>query len=284
MSEPGARRADGDGAVAEDLLNATVTAYESICEGLFVITVRPDGERPAFVAGQFTNLGLPPRAPEFTPNKGGLVKRAYSIASAPSDEGFEFYVRVVDEGALTPALAQLRPGDRIWCDTRCLGKFTLDNLPDDPPAERRDLVLVATGTGFAPYRAMLREYGPARARGEGLWNRLVIVKGVRLAEDLGYLEEMRALEREHDWFRFVPMCTREPEGSGYDGLRGRVPTVLEPARFREVAGFDIAPETSQVFLCGNPAMIDQVEAELEGRGFKRHRAKEPGQIHLERYW
>ncbi len=275
MNEPGS---------PEETMNATVVANRHLNDSLFVLEVRCDGAKPAQDAGQFASLGLPARTPEHA-GKDGLVKRPYSIASAPSAPTLEFYVRLVEGGALTPSLQALRAGDRLWVDERCLGKFTLTHLPDEPSAHERDLVLVATGTGLAPYLSMLREHRAARERSAGaLWNRCVVLEGVRLAEDLGYVDELDALAREHDWFHYLPACSREPAGSSWSGTRGRVGELLRTDVFRERTGFALDPRTCQVMLCGNPQMIDELEPDLVARGFARHRKKEPGQLHIERYW
>ncbi len=275
MSEPGS---------PEERLNATVVANRHLHDSLFVLEVRCDGEKPAHEAGQFASLGLPARSPEHA-GRDGLVKRPYSIASAPSAATLEFYVRLVDGGALTPSLQALRAGDRLWVDERCLGKFTLAHLAEEPPAEERDLVLVATGTGLAPYVSMLREHRAARASGNGApWNRCVLIEGVRVAEDLGYFAELEGFAREHRWLHYLPCCSREPEGGAWSGPRGRVGELLRAEVFRERTGFALDPRTCQVMLCGNPQMIDEVEADLLARGFARHRKKEPGQLHIERYW
>jgi ferredoxin--NADP+ reductase len=64
-----------------------------------------------------------------------------------------------------------------------------------------------------------------------------------------------------------------------------VNVVLEPATFRRLAGFDLSPQSCHVFLCGNPAMIDEVSAQLSGRGFTpRDREHPDGNVHTEKYW
>jgi ferredoxin--NADP+ reductase len=60
---------------------------------------------------------------------------------------------------------------------------------------------------------------------------------------------------------------------------------LQPEAFRERTGFDLDPANCHVFLCGNPAMIDDVEANLHTRGFVTRTPKQPeGNLHYERYW
>ena len=112
-----------------------------------------------------------------------------------------------------------------------------------------------------------------------------MVHGVRMAEDLGYREELEAAAEKNSRIIYVPMCSREPEGSNWSGLRGRVTELFEnSAKFKEVVGLEMNPDQSQMFLCGNPAMIDQVQKELETKGFKKHSKKNPGNLHFERYW
>lgn len=270
-----------------ELYNAEVVSNERLNPALFVLKVRLDGHDGAgypFAPGQFVNIGLVPRRPEDA-GKDGLVKRPYSIASGPSEALLEFYIRLVDEGALTPGLLALEPGDRLWVDDRFIGRFTLDTLPAEPAANARDLVCVSTGTGLAPFLSMLREYAAARKAGAGdlRWDRCVVIKGVRLAEDLGYHDELEELARE-DWFTYLPMCSREPQDSAWTGLRGRVGEVLEDGVFDRHTGFALDAARSQIMLCGNPDMIAQLEASLAERGFKKHRPKDPGQVHLEKYW
>ncbi|MHC4893294.1 MAG: ferredoxin--NADP reductase [Planctomycetota bacterium] len=260
--------------------NATVTGIDRLNDATILLRAElDDGGRLDFVPGQFVNLGLPPRRPDDQPGKEGLVKRPYSIASAPKSTQLEFFLRLVDDGALTPALFALDVGDRIWIESRAIGKFTLASLPESPAPAERDLVMVSTGTGLAPFQSMLREFD-----GLGQWRRFVMINGVRIESDLGYRGELERKQAEDDNFVYIPLCSREPEGSGWTGLRGRVQEALEPATYERLVGAPLDPACCQVMLCGNPDMIDGLEADLTGRGFKRHRRKEPGQLHLERYW
>lgn len=261
-------------------LNARVTARDVLNEALFIVRVRLDsGARLGFEPGQFVNLGLPPRREEDESGKTGLVKRPYSIASAPNEEEVEFFIRLVDDGALTPALMELEVGDPVWMEERAIGKFTLAALPEEPVAARRELVMVSTGTGIAPFMSMLRQFEPGQ-----LWRRFVMVNGVRIESDLGYRAELEAMAAEREDVAYIPVLSRAEADGGWTGLEGRVDRALEPARYEALVGSPLDPAHSQVFLCGNPAMIDQLEEELGERGFKRHRKRDPGQLHLERYW
>ncbi|QDU68265.1 ferredoxin--NADP reductase [Engelhardtia mirabilis] len=261
-------------------LNARITTREDLGGGLFILrAVYDSGAHLEFEPGQFVNLGLPPRRAEDESGQTGLVKRPYSIASAPKDAEIEFIIRVVDGGALTPLLMELQVDDRVWMEERAIGKFTLAMLPDEPVAAERDLVMVSTGTGIAPFISMLRQFEPRQ-----LWRRFVLINGVRIETDLGYRAELEAMAAERDDVVYVPILSKPGTDGRWTGLTGRVDSVLAPEVYEAQVGATLEPQHCQVFLCGNPNMIDEVEQDLDGRGFKRHRKRDPGQLHLERYW
>ena len=204
-----------------------------------------------------------------------LVRRAYSIASSPSEtEALEFFVVRIERGELTPRLWEISPGGRLWMDDQAKGEFRIDYAPPD-----KDLVMISTGTGIAPFLSMLRTYG-----GQNRWRRLVMINGVRYASDFAYQAELEAAVLADPSVIYIPLTTREPEGSSWSGLRGRVQTVLEPEMYRRLVGAPLDPAHCHVFLCGNPDMIDTVEQLLGARGFVTDSRTGPGNIHFERYW
>lgn len=265
--------------------NATITHWEDLTPELAVFRVRPDsGVVPEFEAGQFAMLALPrdhppiddpDKYPEGDPRWKKLVRRAYSIASSPAERDYlEFYVVLVEDGRLTPKFWAGKQDSRLWLDSRINGDFTLETVP-----EGKDLVMVSTGTGLAPYVSMLKQY-----RNTGRWRRFVMVHGVRYQQDLGYREELEQIAAEDKSFIYLPTLTREPEDSDWQGLRGRVTDVLDPEQYKKLAGAELDPDDAHVFLCGNPAMIDQCEEMLTERGFVVQTRKQPGNLHFERYW
>lgn len=266
------------------MLNATLIRHETRAEGLGVLHVRPDAPLAPFHPGQFMMAGLPdaqegPTGPDTvdspTPEV-KLLKRAYSIASAPRGASHvEFFVVRVDGGRLTPLLWELREGDRLYLENRGRGHFTLEGLD----CRQDTLVLVATGTGLGPFISMVREY-----EGQGRVNRIVLLHGVRERRELGYEEELTALAARKPDFQYLPVLSREDHTSGWSGLRGRVTGLLEPARFQALCGQPLSPETCRVMLCGNPSMIKELSTGLEAQGFAPHKAQSPGRLHYERYW
>ncbi len=266
--------------IATDVLNAELISREDLNETLSIVRVRPDGGRvPDFQPGQFVRLGLP-KPDQGAPTAGRpgrvrMTRRAYSIASSPlTTDHLEFFVVRIEEGALTPRLWEIPVGGRLWMDSQAKGEFTIDLAP--PGA---DLVMVSTGTGIAPFLSMLRTYAENRP-----WRRFVLINGARYASDLGYRDELERVCRGDESVRYIPLVTREPEGSPWTGLRGRVQTVLEPEMYERLAGVPLDPARAHVFLCGNPDMIDTVEALLVARGFVTDTHQQKGNIHFERYW
>lgn len=264
-------------------LNATLVKREDLNEYLMIFQARfDDGPVPEFRPGQFAMIGLPPDPNRVVLGKDGkpkkqpaLVRRAYSIASAGNNpDHLEFFVILVEDGELTPVMWRLQENSRLWIDKKIRGDFTLDDVPGG-----KDLLFIATGTGLAPFLSMLRTFNPDR------WRRVALIHGVRVSPDLGYRSMLEQFAKDHPWFRYIPSVTREPEDSPYDGPRGRVPLLLTPDRFESLAGFPLDPNDAHVFLCGNPAMITDVEAHLIKGGFAPHsRSRPDGNIHYERYW
>ena len=231
-------------------------------DGLFTLTIETDDVQP-FSPGQFLHLALG--------DEDNRVNRPYSVAS-PHGKQLEFFIVRVDDGELTPRLWELAAGDSVEVSERAAGSFTLKKTPD-----AEILWLVSTGTGLAPYIAMLRTDEPWERFGK-----IVVVHGVRVAADLAYTEELKELENKYDGrFKLVQTLTREEtEGT----LHGRIPNLVVDGSLESNVGWEITKKNSAVLLCGNPAMLDDMEAKLGERGMTKHRTKAPGQIVLERYW
>src|ERR1051325_6518899 len=137
--------------------NATLTERVDITDALSLFRVTPDQPpaRPWFVPGQYCVLGLNNQEkPEL-----GSVRRSISIASAPEDDGpVEFYIRWVakpeSENPLTHLLWNIKAGDRMYMRAVAAGVFTIkDTIGEADPRLR---ILVAAGTGSAPFVSMIR--------------------------------------------------------------------------------------------------------------------------------
>lgn len=243
-------------------------------DGLFTISIDGSGVE-SFEPGQFLHLagypnGIADDADEQTREK-QRVNRPYSVAS-PHGDRLDFFIVRVDDGELTPHLWKLEPGDSVEVSQKAAGRFTLKKTPD-----AENLWLIATGTGLAPYVAMLRTEEPWER-----YKKIVVVHGVRYANDLAYTEELKELEQARGGaFKLVQALTREP---GEGAMQGRIPALVESGDLEKEVGWEMSKDASAVLLCGNPAMLDSMEEMLGKREMVKHRSKSPGQIVLERYW
>jgi len=263
--------------------NATLVGREEINPQLVILRVRPDGELFTFSPGQFAVVGLlgrEPRVPEAAPEDppaepDKLIRRAYSIASSSVERQYlELYVSLVPSGELTPRLFGLRPGDRLFLAPRASGVFTLDRVPPD-----KAVLLVATGTGLAPYMSMLRTILIHETK-----RRFVVLHGARVSWDLGYRAELESLARLRPNFTYIPTITDPRQDPHFRGQTGLIETLLEQGVVEQRASLPLDPARVDVFLCGNPKMIAAVKALLQARGFTPDRGKQSGTIHVEEYW
>ncbi len=257
------------------MLNSTLIARIEVTSELLILRVKPDAGVPEFKPGQYVALGLPGEAarhpgaaPEVeAPPADKLIKRAYSIGSSPTQREFlEFYIAVVPDGSLTTRLAALKEGDRLFAQPKVTGTFTLEGLPDD-----RNLVLVSTGTGLAPFMSMIRT-------GE-VWTanrKITVVHGVRYPSDFAYADELLSYQQSGKGLLYLPIASRA--GEEFTGRKGRIQKLFE----EQVVIPN--PDRDSVFLCGNPAMIEDLERYLMERGFVLHSKKVAGNLHVEKYW
>jgi ferredoxin--NADP+ reductase len=266
-------------------LNAIVVQRIEVSPGLIIMRVVPDGwELPDFEPGQYAVLALPGDAartrvsdPERQPRPPDkLIKRAYSIASSSKAKDFmEFYVSLVPSGELTPRLFKLRSGDRVWLSPKAKGVFTLDELEAG-----RHIAFLATGTGLAPYMSMLRTHLVC-----GTPTHAAVLHGARHSWDLGYRSELMTLRQICSNFSYLPTISRpESEAAAWTGQTGYLQDLWRSGALSEAWGFAPTPETTDVFICGNPAMVDAMVAILAAEGYVEHSRRQPGQIHVERYW
>ena len=231
-------------------------------DGLFTLRVAASGVKP-FEPGQYLQIGVT------RPDK--HLHRPYSVAS-PHGDVLDFFIVRVDDGRLTPTLWSLTHGDRVDVAEKAIGSFTLAHVH-----RGRDIWLVGTGTGLAPYIAMLRR--------PEVWDRfdhIHVIHGVRYVTDLAYQDEMAEYRQKYgSRFAYLPVTSRE---RAEHTLFGRITHALSGGGLEDQAGRVITRDHSVVMLCGNPDMLEEMQKILESRGLTRQSHKEPGSIIVERYW
>lgn len=242
---------------------------QTLTPTLFTLrTTRDPGFR--FTAGQFARLGV--RKPS-----GSIVWRAYSMVSAPHDEFLDFFSIVVPDGEFTSELSRLAVGDELLIDKQAFGFLTLDRFPDG-----RDLWLLATGTGLAPFLSILQGF-EAWERFE----RIILVYSVREARELAYqqliaeLPQREYLEGLGHKLTYLPVVTREQVPGA---LNGRITQLIESGELERAADLKLTPEHSRIMLCGNPQMIEDTRQVLKARDLNLALTRKPGQVAVENYW
>jgi ferredoxin--NADP+ reductase len=239
--------------------NARLVRREDETADLAYFTVRFDGEPVPFEPGQYMTTGV------YVDGK--LLQRPYSVASSPrtAADGYEFYVRLVPVMRFTEVLWRLPIGQRM----RMIGpkgRFMLE-ADDD-----RTHLFVSTGTGIAPFIAMMRTLLI-----DGTPRRTVMLNGVSYVRELGYRDLLEGWERRGEYpVTFVPTISRpaDPANAGWRGRTGRVESVVLDV----CQDLDLRPERTVVYICGNPDMIVNTEARLLGAGFPEFHVKK------ELYW
>lgn len=203
-----------------------------------------------FTPGQFITLDLPIHD---KPNKRW---RSYSIASWPDGTNvIELLIVLLEGGAGTTYLFHETTVGSELILRGPQGVFTLPEVID------KDLFFICTGTGIAPFRSMLHhlKLNPVPHKG------IHLIFGTRTQKDLVYHEEIKALEKEIENFRFIPTLSREQ----WTGCCGYVHAVYEElCREKQPAYF---------YLCGWKAMIDEARKRIVELGYDRKA------IHLELY-
>lgn len=271
--------------MADPAYNARVAQRVDVASGLSILRIQPEGwSLPPFKAGQYTVLGLSPASPRapFTdpeeppPEPAKLIRRAYSVASSSVEGDYlEFYVTLVRSGALTPRLFALQPGAPLWLSPKMVGMFTMDRVP-----RGQKIVLIATGTGLAPYMSMLRTH-----LADVCESRVAVIHGARHSWDLGYRAELQTMRRLCPYFTYTPVLSSpDEEPVAWKGRSGYINHLWQSPDLPELLGFEPRAEDTHVFLCGNPAMIEGMVTLLTGAAFVEQTHKQPGNIHLERYW
>ncbi|MEO7251304.1 MAG: FAD-binding oxidoreductase [Arenimonas sp.] len=209
---------------------------------------RDDGQPLDFIPGQFIQV-------HFNYPDGAATKRSYSLATIHDHalgpgEAVEIAVSYVPGGAATALFTALDEGQQIQASGP-YGRFCL-GVNDS----NRRYLLIGTGTGVTPYRAMLPQLAQLMAARAV---EIVLLFGARTPAELIYGEDFYQFAAAHPGFRFVPCFSRElPADPHVDVRRGYVQDAL--LEFSPDAAGDIA------YLCGNPNMVDAAFESLKAQG------------------
>ncbi|MCL7461338.1 benzoate 1,2-dioxygenase electron transfer component BenC [Pseudomonas sp. NW5] len=225
--------------------NASVREVKSLSDSTISLTIEGDGLKAlSFLPGQYVNLQVP----------GTEQHRAYSFSSLQNDGAVSFLIRNVPGGLMSSFLTgQAKPGDAMTLNGP-LGSFYLRDI-------KRPLLMLAGGTGLAPFLAMLEKIAA-----EGSEYPIHLIYGVTNDSDLVEMDKLEAFAAQIPNFTFAA-CVASPESS-YP-LKGYVTQHIEPGQLNDG---DV-----DIYLCGPPPMVEAVSQDLRQRGV------EPVSFHYEKF-
>ncbi|MDP6399481.1 MAG: hypothetical protein QGH58_03840 [Arenicellales bacterium] len=265
-----------------DTYNATIERIESVADGLSIFFIRPDAPIPGRQPGHYVSIAL------VGPDGNKLIRRPYSLSRslgpAIDPDLLELLIIRVPEGDLTPILFEQGEGGRLFVRPKMLGTYLLPDL--DP---EMTMILASTGTGVAPHMTMLEAC-------VNTCKQVLMMECVRYGAELAYAEQIREFRKTHPNLVYISLVTRE------GGPKRYIQDYFRDGILEKEYGVTIRPENTHVFACGNPAMIGipkkarktghlsyetpggLVEILTARYGLSIHKARQPGQIHFEKYW
>ena len=245
----------------------TVTSVHHWNDSLFSFKVTRDaGLR--YKNGHFIMIGL---KVEDKP-----LMRAYSIASANYEEEMEFFSIKVDDGPLTSRLQKIQPGDEILISRKPTGTLLVDDL-----LPGKNLYLLSTGTGLAPFLSIIRDPYTYEK-----FDKVIITHGVRYESELAYQDLILNQLPDDEYLGelvkekliYYPTVTRED----YEN-QGRLTDLLQSGKLYNGLGLpEPNKDDDRFMLCGSPSMLKDFTNILDEKGFKETRQGELAEYVIER--
>ena len=193
-----------------------------------------------FQAGQFIIINVP--------KDGSVVKRAYSVASPPHEPQVELCIQHVEGGIASTYFWQLKEGDPVSLSGPH-GKFVLKEPWDYEP------VFIATGTGVAPLRSMIRHMLCKNFQGD-----LSLFFGTRYEHSILYESEFRSIAGARRNFHYYPTISRPKD---WHGEVGHTQETFQ----KFVKDFS----KKEIYLCGWLEVVKAICKDLESFGVPKER-------------
>ena len=221
-----------------------------------------------FRNGEFAMMGLEV--------EGKPLLRAYSMASANYEDHLEFYSIKVQQGPLTSRLQHIKQGDQLLVSKKPTGTLLWDRLKPG-----RQLYLLSTGTGLAPFLSIIKD--PEVYEN---FEKVILVHGCRFINELTYQRLITHELKHNEYFGesvrekliYYPVVTREPFIN-----YGRISSLLKSGKLMEDIDMPkLNLDDDRFMLCGSPAMLSSLTAILDDQGFSETRRDDIGEYVIER--
>jgi ferredoxin/flavodoxin---NADP+ reductase len=247
---------------------------QNLTPDLAIIRVQPADGRPVpdFKAGQSVALGLE------LDGHHNITYRPYSLSSPPEEKRyFEFYIKSASEYAMskfTSTLFKMFEGDLLYWHNPA-GAFTIEDKKSDGTPDTRRLVLVASGTGLAPFISYVLHLKNIKSKRE-----IILLHGAKYVQELGYCDMLKKMSASDPNFKYLTTVSRPDHELSRDwkGNVGRVETLLVgkdgcKSQLEQTVGEKVTPENSFFHICGYAGTIDAVSSILSPLGFVTNRKK-----------
>ncbi len=219
---------------AQASFEANISAVRQLSESTIALSIKGESlSRLAFLPGQYVNLQVP----------GSEQSRAYSFSSLQKDGEVSFLIRNVPGGLMSSFLTGLAKAGDALSLAGPLGSFYLREI-------NRPLLLLAGGTGLAPFTAMLEQIAE-----RGSDYPLHLIYGVTHDVDLVELDRLEAFASRIPNFTWSA-CVASPESS-YP-RKGYVTQHITPAHLND--------GEVDIYLCGPPPMVEAVSQYIREQG------------------
>lgn len=218
-----------------------------------------------FSNGEFTMIGLEQE------NKN--IMRAYSIASANHESHLEFLSIKVKDGPLTSKLQNIKIGDEILINSKSTGTLVIDYLNPG-----RNLYLISTGTGLAPFMSIIKDPETYER-----FDKIILTHTVSNPAQLAYLEELTSFNK--DWnlitkgkFIYFNTVTQFKWSN-----TGRITEWIKNGKLHPTLGCEpIDSDLDRAMICGSLGLNQDLMGYFKSIGMKEGNTSIPGEFVVEK--
>jgi len=218
-----------------------------------------------FKNGEFVMMGLE--------HEGKKILRAYSVASANHEEFLEWLSIKVDDGELTSKLQEVKEGDEVIMMDKATGTLVIDYL-----LPGRNLYLVATGTGLAPFLSIIND--PETYEN---FDKVILTHTVQHPDELVYREELESFNTEKEFFTLGKFQYFNTLTKADWPRQGRITKWLKEGTLWPALGTEtFDSKLDRVMICGSMGLNEDVTDWLKSIGAKEGNTSTQGEYVVEK--